>query len=171
MPRFPLPFVPTRDYHRGGLRFGAKRGGRKHAACDLIAPPGTPVYAVKDGIVIRGPRYFYHDTYSIVVHHTNFIVRYGEIYQKVPEGIYEGAKVEEGQIIAHVGKMYHSSMLHFEMYSGAANGEYSQKGKNAFNRREDLIDPTPYLDAWRLMTPFSGYIDAIDDAIDEYVGV
>jgi murein DD-endopeptidase MepM/ murein hydrolase activator NlpD len=160
MSRFPLPFIPNQDYHYGGIKFGAKRdsGGRKHAACDLIAPPGTPIHAVEWGVVLQGPKYFYHGTYSLVVEHSSFIVRYGEINKKVPDNIYEGAFVEEGQIIAYVGKMNHSSMLHFEMYDKSATGEYTQLNNPPFKRRKDLIDPTPHLDRWKLWTQFGDWV-------------
>jgi hypothetical protein len=36
-------------------------------------------------------------------------------------------------------------MLHLEMYSGELEGPLTQMGR-PFDRREDLIDPTPYLD-------------------------
>ena len=57
---FPLPFVPKHTYHTGGCRFGADRpNGRKHAACDLLAPLDTPVLAVARGLILRGPYKFY----------------------------------------------------------------------------------------------------------------
>src|SRR5262249_29519265 len=57
---FPLPFVPKHTYHAGGCRFGADRpNGRKHAACDLLAPLDTPVLAVARGIILRSPYKFY----------------------------------------------------------------------------------------------------------------
>lgn len=39
-------------------------------------------------------------------------------------------------------------MLHLEMCSGDRQGPLTQMGK-PFDRREDLIDPTPYLDRLR----------------------
>jgi murein DD-endopeptidase MepM/ murein hydrolase activator NlpD len=69
---FPLRTRPSADYHSGGLRFGAVREGRKHAACDLIAPVGSDILAVNDGIVITGPYAFYHGTFAIEVRHTSY---------------------------------------------------------------------------------------------------
>jgi murein DD-endopeptidase MepM/ murein hydrolase activator NlpD len=130
----------------------------------LIAKPGTPIYSVaSNGIVIQGPKFFYHGTYSLVIKYPTFVVRYGEIKQEVPPEIYEGATVEEGQLIAHVGKMHNSSMLHFEMYDGSETGPLTVKGNPPYQRRKDLIDPTPYLDTWKLMTQFSNFIDSILD--------
>lgn len=64
---FPLPFVPRQSYKTGGRRFGANRdnGRRKHAGCDLIAPVGTPILAIADGVVMEAAeREFYRGTYA-----------------------------------------------------------------------------------------------------------
>ena len=97
MATFPLPVLPKHDYHNGGIRFGASRsdGSRRHAGCDLIAKKGTPVLAIDWGIVLQGPKYFYHGTYSIVVQHGGFVVRYCEVDKKVAEGIMTGATVKQ----------------------------------------------------------------------------
>ena len=161
--RFPLPFHPALSYKTGGRRYGAERkGGRKHAGCDLIAPQGTPVYAVGDGVVIRGPYHFYRGTYALEIRHdgsgtlTNFIVRYCEI-EKVADGIAHGVRVREGQEIAYVGKMFRDSMLHFEMYKndGSFRGPLTQRNNPPTQRRGDLIDPSPYLDRWPVVLDFS----------------
>ena len=170
-PCFPLEFVPKSNYHKGGIKFGAKRrvpretskpleGYRKHAACDLIAPEGTRIHAVDDGEVCSGMYYFYRGTYAIEVQHTHFLVRYTEIKGVAP-GIKKNATVKKGDLIAYVGKMYHSSMLHFEMYAGTCTGpltDRSQKLGNtmkdaSFQRRADLVDPTSYLDFWQRNLP------------------
>lgn len=165
MPRFPLPSLPTLGFHKGsGKRwFGSSRdNGRKHAACDLIARKGTPIYAVAPGIVLS-KRYFYMNTYALVVHHTTFIVRYGEIDKDLAEGVFVGFPVAEGQHIANVGLLSSgSSMLHFEMYKGTRVGRYTQISNHSkydyvpsadYQRRSDLLDPTPYLEEWALITP------------------
>jgi murein DD-endopeptidase MepM/ murein hydrolase activator NlpD len=153
MPTFPLPFRPKQDYHKGGLKFGAVRdgGGRKHAACDLIAPKGTEIYAVEDGEVVRGPYPFYHGTDAIEFKLTSSgrVVRYGEIKSAAP-GVHVGTKLKEGDLIAFVGKMHSSSMLHFEMYDGSATGNLTDRSNKGFQRRKDLIDPTEYLDGCTL---------------------
>lgn len=146
---FPLPFVPNLSYHTGGRRFGAGRsGGRLHAACDLIVPAGTEIFAVDQGVVIGGPYGFYHGTYAIEVRHPHFIARYCEI-SRAAAGVAVGTQIEQGQVIAYVGMMHEDSMLHFEMYSGSATGGLTQRNNPPYQRRSDLIDPTPYLDHWR----------------------
>ncbi len=165
MATFPIPFVPTQGY-RGGLGFGASRRvkgvKRAHGACDLIAPKGTEIRAVEDGIVLQSPQRFYHGTFAFAVQHSSFIVRYCEIERDLSGGIHPGAAVYEGQIIAHVGKMFHSSMLHLEIYKGTAKGGFTNRTnqkylyvKNAnYQRRKDLVDPTPYLDEWAMQQCF-----------------
>lgn len=68
---FPLSFVPKDCFYTGGRRFGADRenGKRKHAACDLIADEGIPIYAIRDGVVEleAGKVFFYHGTTSLAV--------------------------------------------------------------------------------------------------------
>ena len=67
---YPLPFYEKQNYHYGGIRFGASRdSGRKHAACDLIAPPGTPVYSVEGGTVLFVPKKAFFSKY-IYGHHS-----------------------------------------------------------------------------------------------------
>jgi murein DD-endopeptidase MepM/ murein hydrolase activator NlpD len=108
---------------------------------------GTEILAVEDGEVVRGPYLFFHGTYAIEVKHYNFIARYCEI-RGTAEGIGEGTSVQEGQVIAYVGKMQTDSMLHFEMYSGVDSGALTQRDKPPFQRRSDLIGPSDHLDKW-----------------------
>jgi Peptidase family M23/Bacterial SH3 domain/Transglycosylase SLT domain len=138
------------SYKSGGREFRASRsdGTRAHAACDLIAAKGTEILAMEDGQIIEGPYYFYEGTYAIEIKHdSGMVVRYGEISQTVPVGITVGARVSQGQVIARVGQLTSgSSMLHLEIYQGTKTGNLTQSG-NEFNRRSDLVDPTPFLDA------------------------
>lgn len=170
MGRFPLPNVPNLGYHKGsGKRwFGASRdGGRKHAACDLIAKPGTPVFAVTGGTVLKVPKKaFFQETYSVIIDHGTFIVRYAEL--DMLRLVTEGENVTEGQQIGTVGKNYKGTgMLHFEMYANTAAGELTQTTNKKYQyvpeanyqRRADLIDPTPHLDVWKLWTKFGDWYD------------
>ena len=147
---FPLSFVPSEDYKNSRLGFMAARpamGPRVlHGACDLIAPIGSTVYAVDDGVVVAGPYEFYLGVKAIEIKHSLFTVRYGEIKAKTLVKV--GDKVTRGQPIAYVGKVGRGHMLHFEMYSGAEKGSLTVKGNAPFNRRGDLMDPAPFLDMW-----------------------
>jgi murein DD-endopeptidase MepM/ murein hydrolase activator NlpD len=145
---FPLPFVPAQSYKTGGRRFGADRdhGKRKHAGCDLIAPLGTPIFAVDDGVVMEAAeREFYRGTFAVAIQHHGYVVRYCEVKSVAP-GIRRGSFIRAGTVIAFVGKMFVSSMLHFELYRGpyGAGGLTNRKNK-PFQRRADLQDPTHFL--------------------------
>ena len=152
---FPLAAVPKLSYKTGGRRFGARRakGKRKHAGCDLIAAEGTAIYAVDDGKVIRGPYSFYRGTDALEIKHRAFLVRYAEIKSKSKPLVKRGDTVKKGQVIAYVGKMFVDSMLHFEMYNGTGTGRLTQRNSPPYQRRSDLVDPTPYLDQWKSTLP------------------
>ena len=130
-------------------------GVLKHAACDLIAPPGTPVLAVADGFVRDAPYAFYPKegpliTYAFSIQHTGFVARYCEIDKKVDVKV--GDYVLEGQVIAYIGDQPGHDMLHLEIYDGTEFGELSTAKtlENApFFRRKDVMDPTPFLDRWK----------------------
>ena len=149
--RFPLSFVPERSWHVSPLRFGARReaGRRKHAGCDLYAPVGTPVFAVADG-TIKAFSAFYLGTYAVTIDHGQFWVRYGEIDRTIAANLPVGSTVREGDQIGAVGDLegLDLSMVHFEMYSGAATGPLTVPSRAPFMRRADLLDPTEYLDSW-----------------------
>ena len=175
MATFPLPNIPPESYQAGNLSFGNQRQWQVHAACDLLAPSGTEVYAVEDGKVWYGPRQFFLSgrqhrvgkeivcnvgstcimTYEIAIIHPKFIVRYGEVGITKVHGITPGATVTEGQLIGYVGPQSVNTMLHFEMYSSTddldpltqeGNTKYiNVAGTKNFKRRKDLMDPTDYL--------------------------
>jgi len=158
---FPFPTVPTESWEERPRAFASPRAGgaRLHAGCDLYFPKGTPIHAIADGVVTRGPYPFYCGTFALEIDHGLFIARYGEIQSKT-EAI-AGAKVKAGQKIASVGHLIGiqvpSDMLHFELYDKTLSGPLtvaSDSGsaiKNGvpFMRRKDLIDPTLQLNQWR----------------------
>lgn len=157
-PIFPLAKKNTSYKTNFQLTFGSTRDvtgqpgkKRKHAAVDLAATAGTAVYAVEDGDVIEIMHNFKFGTSLIAVWHgdiyedDSFIVRYGEVDQILFK---EGATVKKGQQIASVGVQTGGTQLHFEMYSGNAFGDF-HTNTLPYMRRADLLDPTPYLDAWQ----------------------
>ena len=84
----------------------------------------------------RGPSPFKHHGY---------VVRYCEVKGIAP-GIRHGSFVHAGTVIAFVGKMFVSSMLHFELYRGSyGTGHLTCRKNKPFQRRADLQDPTHFL--------------------------
>lgn len=133
---------------RRSRRFGAARDGglRKHAGCDLIAPRGTFIYAIEDGFVHERARHFYRGTLQLAIRHAAGLVRYCEVEDDdLVRALKPGATVKSGQVIAHVGKMYRDSMLHFELYACTASGPLTVLSNAGFQRRSDLTDPAPLL--------------------------
>jgi hypothetical protein len=158
---FPLAALPPSrwSWRTGQRAFGANRsGGRAHAGSDLYCPVGTTVYAVCDGVVLRGPYEFYARTYALEIDHGSFVFRYGEIQQGAM--VRAGDHVSRGQPIAHVAKLVGivvpSAMLHGEAYSKTATGPLTTSaGAGArhtngrpFYRRRDLVNSGPWLDEW-----------------------
>ena len=150
---FPLEERPAESYHDGARRFGSNRSGgtRKHAGIDLYAPVGTPVRAMADGVVLQVYA-FYEGTWVIEVNHGTFIARYGEVAHK---GIEVKAldEVKRGQKLGTVGKLNNLdiSMLHLELYGTTENPKekgkaLTQKTRQPFQRRDDLINPTESID-------------------------
>lgn len=115
--------------------------------------------------MIRGPYEFYCATYALEIDHGDFVVRYGEIQGKA--FVKAGDRVIMGQKIAFVGHLVgikvDSDMLHFEMFDGTAAGSLTDKSAACakrpdgvpFYRRRDLVDPTPFLNAWKSNLPGS----------------
>jgi murein DD-endopeptidase MepM/ murein hydrolase activator NlpD len=147
---FPLSFVPSKSWRVVPRSFGAPRnqGKRKHAGCDLYAPPGTPVFAVDDGTVLSFSP-FYLGSWAIVVRHPGFVVRYGETRKTLAFGVKVGGKVKKGQKIGEVSALtgLDISMVHFEMYTGEKEGPLTVQS-GPFKRRGDLKDPTHILEKW-----------------------
>ena len=145
MATFPLAKRPTQSYSVGGVRFGDDRGDILHPGCDLLAPAGTEVFAVEDGIVLYPPRAFFESgphvqnddkqwvckpgvtclwVYDVLIQHKNFLARYGEVSANAAPGIKAGAEIKEGQLVGWVGAQTVATMLHFEMYSNANDTSY-----------------------------------------------
>ena len=82
--------------------------------------------------------------------HGCFVVRYCEIKGFGPAiqriGPHKFAPIKAGDVIAYVGKMHTTSMLHFELYAGTLTGPLTVRSNKPFCRRADLLNPTSLLD-------------------------
>ena len=162
---FPFKSKPSLSWHDGHRYFGAPRPkGRLHAGCDLMFPVGTPIFAMADGFIMRGPWGFYEHTDALEVCHPSvqLIMRYGELKPgSVPNELRTvGAKVTAGQKVGEVGQLidnygHYSSahMLHIEMYTNWELDSVAHpltirtKEGGIMQRRSDVTDPAPILDA------------------------
>ena len=92
---FTLRSRPTLSYKTGGRKFGAPRPeSRKHAACDLIAPPRTEVLAMEDGEVIQSCPFWSGTDALEIKHKGGMLIRYCEI--SVASGIRRGTDCLKG---------------------------------------------------------------------------
>ena len=162
---FPFATVPAQSWEKPPLAFASRRAGgaRLHAGCDLYFPKGTPIHAIADGVVTRGPYPFYCETFALEIDHGPLLARYGEIQSKTE--VTAGDTVRAGQKIANVGHLVGirvpSDMLHFELYDKTASGPLTVASGSGsatrngvpFMRRKDLIDPTLKLNQWRENLP------------------
>lgn len=117
-----------------GMRFHPVLGrNKKHEGVDYGAPTGTPVWSVADGVV-KEARYSKTAGNMIVVQHMNGIVTEYFHLSKFAEGIKQGARVKQKQVIGSVGStgMSTGPHLHFGMLrSGAHVDPAKQKFPNA----------------------------------------
>lgn len=100
-----------------------------HKGVDLVAPIGTPVYAILDGTVVChylvpgwwwGKEYFGHPEYGamIIIDHGNDLFSiYGHLSKTEMGIVQEGKRVEAGQKIGELGNTGISTgpHLHFEI--------------------------------------------------------
>jgi murein DD-endopeptidase MepM/ murein hydrolase activator NlpD len=132
--RFPVsgPF----NWGQAGARFGAARGGHRHAGQDLFGRTGTPLLAVSDGVVLEraseGGRGNYLALYDPGARRT-----YVYLHLQRPALAGRGERVHAGQRIGAVGctGACFGDHLHFEIRRGRSpDGE--------------AIDPRPELERW-----------------------
>jgi murein DD-endopeptidase MepM/ murein hydrolase activator NlpD len=96
---------PVSGYDRRQLRdnFAEMRGSRVHEALDLLAPRGTPVLAVDDGVVKKlfdsragGLTVYQFDPSETFSYYYAHLDRYAD-------GLHEGQSVRKGQTLGYVG--------------------------------------------------------------------
>lgn len=124
------------DYGEVDAGFGADRGGRAHEGQDMFAKPGTPLVAVRDGVVVEkgndGGRGNYVAIYSESTDHT-----YVYLHMLRPTGLAPGDEVAAGSQVGAMGctGSCYGTHLHFE----------ARVGKGI---ERTPIDPLPLLKRW-----------------------
>ena len=97
--------LPVQGYDLRQLRdtFAEKRGGRVHEAIDLLAPRGTPVLAVDDGVV---KKLFTSAAGGLTVYEFDGAGAFSYYYahlDRYAEGLREGQAVKKGERLGYVG--------------------------------------------------------------------
>lgn len=114
--------VPLDGVSAASLRdtFNEGRPGHTHEAIDILAPRGTPVYAVDDGRLVRlfnsvpgGLTVYQFDPQGQLAYYYAHLDRYAP-------GLKEGAVVRRGELLGYVGSTGNASPdaphLHFAVF-------------------------------------------------------
>lgn len=109
--------------------FGQARGSeRQHEALDIMAPKGTPVYAVADGKLVK---LFKSKPGGITLYQFDPTEKYAYYYahlERYAAGIKEGQELKRGQLIGYVGVTGNSDPaaphLHFAIFELEAKKEW-----------------------------------------------
>jgi murein DD-endopeptidase MepM/ murein hydrolase activator NlpD len=143
-PYFPVVLDAPADYGEGAAKFHASRGGRKHEGLDVFAKPGTPLVAVRTGIVVDGGggKSFYAGGggNSLVIYSPLDQRSYVYLHMLRPPTVPAGETVEAGQVVGAVGctGSCDGPHLHFEV----------RNGRVAYGAKTKAIDPLPLLKEW-----------------------
>ena len=119
--------LPVEGFDVRGLRdnFAEKRGARVHEAIDLLAPRGTPVLAVDDGVVKKlfssgagGLTVYQYDPAQDFCYYYAHLDRYAD-------GVVEGKVLKKGDRVGYVGTTGNAPPntphLHFTIYKLGAD--------------------------------------------------
>jgi murein DD-endopeptidase MepM/ murein hydrolase activator NlpD len=89
---------------------------RDHEGVDFIAPPGTPVYATGDGIVLRAETGGGYGNHIVIEHGFGYTTLYGHLRAFAP-GMRPGRRVKRGEVIGYIGNTGLSTgpHLHYEV--------------------------------------------------------
>lgn len=114
----PVPTVPASRLSDTYTQ--ARAAGAPHEALDILAPRGTPVVAVEDGLVAK---LFFSKPGGITLYQFDPAGEYTYYYahlDRYAQGIAEGARLRKGQVIGYVGSTGNASPdaphLHFAIF-------------------------------------------------------
>ena len=136
--------VADPNYGETAAKFGADRGGRKHEGQDVFARPGTPLVAVRDGIVLDGGGgksfYSYGGGNTLAIYSRLDDRSYIYLHMLKPALVRAGERVKAGQLVGYVGctGSCDGPHLHFEV----------RRGRAVFGPQKKAFDPLPLLKQW-----------------------
>lgn len=119
--------MPKGSYQAFGDTWGNSRnygGDRVHEGTDILAPKGTPVYSVTDGVIV-GYGWNQLGGWRLSIKTKEGYNLYYAHMSKYASGLKQGATVKQGQVIGYVGNSGYGpvgtsgkfvSHLHFGMY-------------------------------------------------------
>jgi len=142
-PYFPV-VTDNPDFGEADAKFGAERYGHTHQGQDVFVKPGTPLVAVRDGIVLDGGGgksfYAYGGGNSLVVYSPVDDRSYIYLHMLHPALVHAGETVQAGQQVGQVGcsGSCDGPHLHFEI----------RLGRVAYGVERKAIDPFPLLQQW-----------------------
>lgn len=89
---------------------------RMHTGVDWATTPGTPILAAGTGVIEEAGRKGQYGNYVRIRHANGYQTAYGHM-QRIGDGVAEGVKVRQGQVIGYVGSTGMSSgpHLHYEV--------------------------------------------------------
>jgi murein DD-endopeptidase MepM/ murein hydrolase activator NlpD len=114
-----FPVKGASGFGEAAARFGSSRSGHTHEGQDVFAPAGTPLVAVRDGVVVEtgddGGRGNYVALYSRQARQT-----YVYLHMNEPSRVAPGHRVRVGQRVGSVGctGSCFGDHLHFEVRRG-----------------------------------------------------
>jgi murein DD-endopeptidase MepM/ murein hydrolase activator NlpD len=141
---FPVGGPAPHDYGEAAAKFGADRYGHTHEGQDVFATAGTPLFAVRDGIVVDGgggkSYYAYGGGNSFVMYSPTDDRSYVYLHMLQESPLHAGEQVHAGQFVGKVGctGSCDGPHLHFEI----------RQGKVAYGHDGKPLDPLPYLQQW-----------------------
>lgn len=133
---------------------------RAHLGTDYAAPTGTPILATADGSVIKAARGGGNGIYVKLRHNSVYETQYLHM-SKHGEGIKEGVRVRQGQVIGYVGA------------TGAATGphvcyRFWKNGKQVDHRAEKFPNSEPMKE--ELIPDYLKYIGPLKEKLDVVIG-
>ena len=119
--RAPLNYKYISSYFSNNRLHPILRIWRPHLAIDYAAPSGTPVSTIGDGTVIYAGWDSGYGNYIKIRHPNGYITAYGHL-SRFAQGLKNGQKVKQGEIIGYVGATGLATGPHLD-FSISENGK------------------------------------------------